>query len=495
MALEMQHITKTFGATKALSDVSFSLEEGAIHGLLGENGAGKTTLMNILAGTFPPDSGKVILDGTEIKNINPAKAGELGIRFIHQELNLCNHLKVYQNMFLGQELVKALNIKKEEEIKLCQEVLDRMHADIKAEDMVGNITAANKQLVEIARALLFKSKIIIMDEPTTALNSKEIETLFSLMRELQKENVSFIYISHKMPEIFEICSDYTVLRDGQFIKSGKISDIDEKIATELLIGKAVNHENARDRSDRKITDEIVLSVNNLFSDTFSDVSFELKKGEVLVLTGLQGSGVADLATALFCATDISEGTIETKLGKIEKRNEREAISKGIAMVPRNRKERGILPQLSIRDNNSISYFTSKHKKLFINESDENNRYFNSQKEMSIKAGSHFDPITSLSGGNQQKVIISRWLNIEADVMILDNPTQGIDVGAKFEIYMLINKLASEGKSLVVVSNEFPEIYHIADRVLVFYKGKINGELTRDNLTEINMMSLSTGGTI
>lgn len=495
MKLEMQNITKTFGSVTALSNVSFVLEEGSIHGLLGENGAGKTTLMNVLAGSFPPDEGRIFLDGEEVKELTPSKTMALGIRFIHQELNLCNHLRVYQNMFLGVEETSKGLVKKNEEIKRSQEVLNRMLTTIKATDVVSSLTTAEKQLVEIARALLFESKIIIMDEPTTALNNEEIKTLFTLMKELQKEGVSFIYISHKMPEIFEVCTDYTVLRDGKFVDSGKIRDIDERRATELLIGKTFISENAHSLSNRSVGNETTLTVSSLSGETFSDISFTLKRGEVLAITGLQGSGVEELSMSLFGASKRNGGEIETESGEFLGKNEREAIKRGIAMIPRNRKERGILSHLSIRNNNSIAYFTAKHKKLIVNKKEEEERFLSSQEKLSIKVSSSQDPITSLSGGNQQKVIISRWLEVDSPVFIMDNPTQGIDVGAKFEIYKLINSLAEEGKSIIVFSNEFPEISQVADRVIVLYKGRINGELKGEEMTEYNMMALSVGGKI
>lgn len=495
MKLEMKNITKTFGAVKALTDVSFTLEEGSIHGLLGENGAGKTTLMNVLAGTFAPDSGKVMLDGNEVKGITPAKAFDLGIRFIHQELNLCNDLRVYQNMFLGEEIKKKGIVDRKTEIAKAQKVLDRMNSGIDAEETVANLTTANKQLVEIARALLFESKIIIMDEPTTALNTREIEHLFTLMRELQASGVSFIYISHKMPEIFEICSDYTVLRDGCFIESGKIADINEAMATELLIGHSLISENARDMYEKKIGKEVVLKADRISGEGFKDISFELHQGEIIVITGLQGSGCEEVVGALFGAQPLTGGKVSTANGDIHYHSERDAIRNGIAMVPRNRKERGILPDLSIRNNNSVAYFTAKHKKLVVSEKEEKERFLSNQDKMSIKIGSDMDPITSLSGGNQQKVIIGRWLSLDDPILIMDNPTQGIDVGAKFEIYKLINRLSSEGKAIIVVTNEFPEMYQVADKTIVLYKGEVNGILDREKLTEINVMTLSTGGRI
>lgn len=492
MYLEMKNIRKEFGPVIAVQDVDFSVGPGEIHGLLGENGAGKTTLMNVLSGTFPPTSGKIIIDGKEITGMTPKKAAELKIRFIHQELNLCNDLKVYENMFLGEEIIKRGAVDKKEEIKRAQQVLKDMNTTIDATALVDDLETAQKQLVEIAKALLFQSELIIMDEPTTALNNTEIENLFTIMRQLKAQGVSFIYISHKMPELFTICDKYTVLRDGAFIETGFFKDIDEHRATELLIGKAFVDANLKEGKASVIQDKTVLSVKDLTGSTFHDISFEVKKGEVIAITGLQGAGSAELATALFGATPIKSGTITTKDGLLNTNSIKNVMQSGIAMVPCNRKERGILPDLSIRDNNSMAFFTIKHKKGFINNKEEHKRFEKNRQKMEIKVGSEMDAITSLSGGNQQKVIVGRWLETDADIFIMDNPTQGIDVGAKYSIYKLIVELAAQGKSVIVFSTEFPEIYHIADRCLIMYKGALSGELTRKELTEANVMALSTG---
>ncbi len=495
MILAMEHISKAFGPVQALSDVSFSVNPGEIHGLLGENGAGKTTLMNILGGGLEPDSGKIVLDGKVVKGMTPRKSNELGIRFIHQELSLCNDLTVYQNMFLGKEFSSYDFVKKQDEITRAQEVLDTLHCDILATDMVGDLTTAQKQLVEIGRALLFKSEIIIMDEPTTALNTEEIENLFTVMRSQQELGVSFIYISHKMPELFAICSRYTVLRDGKFIQSGNFCEVNEQIVTELLIGKSFTNEVVKDEYTPHITNEVFLSVKNLSGEVFKDVSFDLRQGEITVITGLQGSGIDELATALFGATPTTAGTISTRHGVLPTKHISTVMKNGIGMIPRNRKERGIVPDLSIVKNDSLAYFTALHKNIFYSKQVELERFEKNQQKMEIKVGSPEDPITSLSGGNQQKVIIGKWLNIDADVYLMDNPTQGIDVGAKFSIYKLINEIAGQGKSILVFTNEYPEMVQVADRCIVMYKGKIVRELARKEMTEVAVMAYSTGSTL
>jgi ribose transport system ATP-binding protein len=488
----MRNISKSFGAARALKNVSFDLHSGEVHGLLGENGAGKTTLMNILAGALPPDSGTIIINGKEVRGMTPRKAGEYKIRFIHQELNLCNDIAVYQNMFLGQEYISNFTIRKNDEVNKAREVLNFMRTGIDPRARTGDLDTAQKQQVEIARALLFQSEIIIMDEPTTALNNQEIENLFEIIRRLKNEGVSFIYISHKMPELFAIGDRYTVFRDGNFIASGYFKDIDEQKAAELLVGKTFAAANLKENTNAPPPQETAFSVHNLTGDTFSNVSFEVRKGEVVVCTGLQGSGKDELATAVFGASPVRSGYINVQNGRLGLKSIKNVIKSGVAMIPRSRKERGIIPHLSVRNNMSLAYFVSKHKKLFVNNGHESELFRYYKQKLEIKTENENDPITSLSGGNQQKVILGRWLAVNADVYIFDNPTQGIDIGAKYAIYKLLRELAAQGKAVIVFTNEFPEIRQLADRCLVFYKGKINAELPYKDLTEVSVMQYSTG---
>jgi ribose transport system ATP-binding protein len=329
-----------------------------------------------------------------------------------------------------------------------------------------------------------------MDEPTTALNTREIENLFVIMNRLKDEGVSFVYISHKLPEVFAICGTYTVLRDGTFIRTGAIKDINEHEATELLIGKTFVAANLKEEA--AVSGETVLTVKGLSGRTFSDISLELHKGEVVVITGLQGSGTDELAMALFGASPVMGGEVVTPKGSLDLHSINKVMRNGIAMIPRNRKERGIIPHLSIRQNNSLAYYTVKHKDLFISQKQEHERFMGNRKKLDIKAASDTDPITSLSGGNQQKVILSKWLEIDADVYIMDNPTQGIDVGSKFSIYKLVNAMANDGKAVLLFSTEFPEIQQVADRCIVMYRGKINTILPRKDISEVKIMAHSTG---
>ncbi|MFV0254704.1 MAG: sugar ABC transporter ATP-binding protein [Erysipelotrichaceae bacterium] len=491
MLVEMKNIVKDFGPVRAVDNVNFTIDSQDIIGLLGENGAGKSTLMNVLAGVLPATKGEVFIDGKKVHITNAHKASNYGIRFIHQELNLCNELSVVENMFLAQEITKMGITQTNEMIAKCQEVFKRMNVNINPTSIVGDLQVAEKQLIEIAKSLLFESKLIIMDEPTTALSQTEIDNLFNLMRQLSETGVSFIFISHKMPELFEICKKYFIMRDGQYVAQGNFADIKVNEITEMMIG----HNLAEDSFDYKINhsqEEVILEVSDFSSDLFSDVNFKLKKGEILAITGLQGSGREAIADALFGAEKYT-GSI--KINNIEMKKHAKIINfmkKGVALVPRMRKERGIFNDLSIYDNMSMAYFNTKLKKLLISNKEEDQRFERQKKAMRIKVSNTNNVITSLSGGNQQIVILGRWLEADADIMLFDNPTQGIDVGAKFEIYHLILKLAELGKSIIVFSAEFPEIYKVADRCLVLYKGRIQADLARADFSEKDIMLYSTG---
>lgn len=494
MFLEMKNITKRFGPVVALDNVDLSVEKSEIHGLLGENGAGKSTLMNILGGTFPANSGEVYLNGKHLTDMSPRKAFQMGIGFVHQELNLINDLKVYENLFLGEEITNRWGTLNKVQMRLrTKEVLHKIDLDIDPNTLVATLDTSVKQLIEIARALLYECKLIIMDEPTTALTNKEIANLFTIMRKLKEDGVSIIYISHKMPELFAICDKYTVLRDGKLIQSGSFNDLNEKTATQLLVGKKLLDQ---DIHKTDIEAETCLKVNGIScGNYFKDISFEVKKGEILAITGLHGDGRGELAEALFGARKIDSGNVEFNGEKVNYKHISSVIKKGIGMIPRDRKERSIIKDMSIVDNMSTAYFISRHKRFFISNKETNRLFEDNQKKTAIKADSRNNLITSLSGGNQQKVIISRWLEIDSQFYILDNPTQGIDVGAKFEVYKIIDALAEQGKSIIVFTSEYPEIHKIANRCLVLYKGRINAELTRSQLNEEDVMYYATGANL
>ena len=492
MLVEMRNIVMEFGPVRAVDNVNFTINTGEIVGLLGENGAGKSTLMNILAGSFPPIRGEILIDEKKVSIANAKQAMQHGIRVIHQELNICKDLKVFENMFLAEECKQyGFLLNKKAMRERSREVFLRMNVNIDPDALVDDLQASEKQLVEIARALLFKSNLIIMDEPSSALSNKEIETLFEIMKQLKQEGVSFIYISHKMPELFEICDRYYVMRDGKMVAQGNFSEIDEQQITKLMIGRQLENEEFVHKENYS-TGQVVMSVKNISGKTFCNISFDLHEGEILAVTGLQGSGRDGLADAIFGAEGYT-GVIEIKGQSFDKKASiLKRMKKGMAMVPRSRKERGILNDLSICDNISMGYFGTQHKGLLIHHSKEKERYMRQKQNLSIKSEQPKALITSLSGGNQQKVILGRWLESGADLFVFDNPTQGIDVGTKFEIYHLIIGLAKAGKSIMVFSSEYPEISKVADSCIVMYKGEISARLDRKDITEEAIMYYSTG---
>lgn len=491
MYLEMKNITMLFDSTRALADVDFSVEKGEIHGLMGENGAGKSTLMNILGGVLRPSTGSVCFDGEDITNLDEKKASKLGIRFIHQELNLVNDLKVYENLFLGEEIANPLGITDRKQMRRrTAEVLKHVNmSDVSPDAVVGTLDTLHKQLIEIAKSLLFETKIIIMDEPTTALSDQEIQNLFTIMRQLKAKGVSMIYISHKMPELFEICDRYTVLRDGKVVGTGCFKDINEEEATAMLVGQHIQDTIEKEQQG----DGVMLKAENLNCEGFfKDVSFELRRGEVLVFTGLQGDGRGELAEALFGARKLTGGIV-TLEGKPVKFNSIKSVMRsGIGMVQRNRKERSIIKNMNVLDNLTMAQFIHSRNNFVVRRSKQMRVFDDCKRMLNVKVGSPRHEITSLSGGNQQKVIISRWLELRSKVYIFDNPTQGVDVGAKFEIYKLINKLSAEGVSIIVFSSEFPEIAKIGDRCIVMYGGQISKVFDRKNFNEADIMYYATG---
>lgn len=494
MLVEMKNIVMEFGPTRAVDNVSITIQPGTVLGLLGENGAGKSTLMNVLAGSYQPTAGEILLDGKKVVMHNAKVANRHGIRFIHQELNLCGDLKVFENMYLGDEISRFGLLKKDEMKAQCAKVLERMRVDIDLEAEVGQLNAAEMQLVEIAKALLFQSELIIMDEPSTALSTHEIENLFTIMRQLREEGVSFIYISHKMPELFEICDRYYVLRDGQLVAEGKFAEIDEDGITELMIGRQLRDEDFSHHVCRA-TEEVCLQVEGLTSAGFADISFTLPPGG-----DPGGHRPAGLRPGRAGRRPVRRGPFQGRMtlnGQETRGGQsiRAFMKKGVAMVPRMRKERGIHNDLSIYDNLSMAFLNTKFKGGLISGREERARYVRQQKAMSIKAGDPRNPITSLSGGNQQKVILGKWLETDADVLLFDNPTQGIDVGTKFEIYRLILELAKSGKAIIVFSSEFPEIYKVADSCVVLHKGRANAVMGRDEMTEKGVMYYSTGANL
>ncbi len=491
LALSMTNVCKAFDRNQVLKDVSITLNEGEIRALIGENGAGKSTLMNILGGVLDADKGEIKLNGETARFASPIDSMNAGIAFIHQELNLVTDLNVYENLFIGRELKKRGFLMRKEMIEQAKAVLARMNIDLDPLTTVRDLDASYKQIIEIARALLMNATIIIMDEPTTSLTGVEITRVFDMMRTLKSQGVSIIFISHKLKEVKEICDTYTVLRDGCVVANGLVSDVDELTLARLMVGHNVRTEKLR--RNAQIGTEL-LSVSGLSLDrAFTDINFSLRKGEILGFTGLLGDGRSELFQTIFGVYPNYAGEIRVQGAQVKMRVTGDARRAGIGYVPRDRKENGIIKDLSILENGSIVTYKELTRFLLINHKRERAQMEERVDELSIKLDSLDDRITSLSGGNQQKVVLAKWLNAKPSILVFDNPTQGVDVGAKEEIYDIILRLSESGVGVCLLSGEAQEIIRLCDRALVMYHGEIRGELKDGELTESNIMILATGG--
>ena len=491
MTLSMLGIEKSFDQNHVLKKVDFVLKPGEIRALMGENGAGKSTFMNILGGVFPANAGKILIDDKEVHFRTPRESQDAGIAFIHQELNLVNDLSIYENLFLGRELYKGLFLDKKTMIAKAKEVLARLEVDVDPRTLVSELDASYKQIVEIARALLMKASIIIMDEPTTSLTEVEIERVFNMMRTVKEQGVSIVFISHKLKEVMTICDTVTVLRDGCVVFDGDIKGITEADIAYHMVGHTVRTEQLK--RNVNIGDEALAAENLSVDGLFRDISFSIKKGEIVGFTGLLGDGRSELFQTVFGCHPSYKGTIRVNGKAIKMKGTPTAYSAGIGYVPRDRKENGIIKDMTILENGSmVTYDRLTHGGLIDHKAEKGGMEKN-RKELSIKMGEMDDLITSLSGGNQQKVVLAKWLSAKPDVLVFDNPTQGVDVGAKEEIYDIILKLAEEGVAIVILSSEAQEIIRLCDRTLIMYHGTVRGELKSEQMTEQSIMVLATGG--
>jgi ribose transport system ATP-binding protein len=489
----MENITKSFSGNRVLHGVDFRLKRGSIHALLGENGTGKTTLMNILGGIIPGDKGCITVNEI-VKEITGAVHGRnANIAFIHQELTLINDLSVCENLFLGCELKKGGILDKKTMYQRSQEILSKMEIDLDPKTMVKDIDASYKQVVEIARALMKEAKVIIMDEPTTALTNVEIEHVFKIMRRLRDQGVSFIFISHKLNEVIEICDSYTVMRDGRVISSDAVVSVNENMLACLMVGKELCNNDLY--KSRNIGNE-VLSVRKLSREReFKEIDFHVKKGEIVGFTGLLGDGRYELFSTIYGCHKEYQGEIHIN-GRVCKMNCPEKAHKNkISYLPRNRKENGIIKDLSVGENMTISIIRSMRKTCFIDKNKEKKFNTNYVDKLNIKINDLKELIINLSGGNQQKVILARALSSDPNLVILDNPTQGVDVGAKLEIYKIIIELAKQGMSFVVLSSEAQEVMTLCDRIYVMYHGEIRHEFAHEDANEEKIMIVATGGSV
>lgn len=487
--LNMSGIYKAFSGVSVLSGVELHVNVGEIHALLGENGAGKSTLMNILSGSYTADAGTVTFDGADITGSSIKQIEDAGIAFVHQELNLFNDLLAYENIFLGaEETTPWGSLKKRDMANKAAELFERLGVDIDPYALVDDLKPSEKQLLEISRALFRNAKLLILDEPTASLNTDEVEHMFQIVRGLRDKGTSFIFISHKMPEIFDLCDTYTVLRNGKFIANGNIADTTPREVTNLLVGAALSD---RDAYEPRELGEEMLRVEHFSGEGFADVTFTARRGQIIGLTGLKGCGSSELMQGLFGIHHPSGGNVEVCGKKLLGGSIHEAMGAGIAMLPADRKENSVIPDMSLLENMYLSEHVLSARSFAINTKCENERFEKYGKLLNIKANSSADNINSLSGGNQQKVFLARWLNTDAQVLLLDNPTQGIDVGAKSEIYHLILDLARKGKTVIINTLEIPELREVADVCYVLYEGRVVKELAHDEINEQTVMLYST----
>ena len=494
MKLEMLNIVKSFGANDVLKDVNFSLEGGEVCALLGENGAGKSTLMNILGGVVLADSGRIIIDGQERHFNKPLDSLDAGIGFIHQDLNLIDDLAVYENMFINHELKKRNGLLDISTMcDRCEEIFERMDVKIDPKTMVRELDASYKQIVEIARALMMEAQIIIMDEPTTSLTEPEIERVFAMMENLKEQGVGMVFISHKLKEVVHICDRYTVLRDGDMVAEGMVKDVTVNDLAKFMVGHEVRTESLQ--RERSLGEEVLRGENMSFQRCFKDVSFSLRAGEVLGFTGLLGDGRSELFRTVFGCNTEYRGGIYLDGKKMRIKSPKHALELGIGYLPRNRKENGIIKDMTILENGSIVTWPRLAKFGLINRLRQNLEFDAQVNRLRIKLEHKSDRITNLSGGNQQKVVLAKWLSTRPRLLILDNPTQGVDVGAKEEIYDIILDLADEGVAIIVLSSEAQEIIRVCDRALVMYHGALQGEVSGDSMNEHDIMRLATGATL
>ncbi len=491
MELSVKNISKSFGAGNVLDNVNFEIKGGEICALLGENGAGKSTLMNIISGVIPADSGEIFIDGKKVSFSSPADFLNAGIAFIHQELNLVNDLTVYENMFLPNFPKKGIFIDKNTMISKTDELFKKLGIDINPKTLVSDLDASYKQMVEISRALLTDASIIIMDEPTSSLTQSETERIFEMMRTLKSRGIGMIFISHKLDEVKTVCDRFTILRNGKNAQSGNVSDVTVKQLAAYMIGHEIEIKN---HNCRVIDKNEILRIENLSNtENFNNISFSLHKGEVLGITGMLGDGKSELCETIFgLHKNRYTGRIILDGNEIRPTNPREALETGLAYLPKNRKENAILTDMSILDNGTAATLKKFTRFGFFNKSAQSKNFKKYAHELRIKISDEENLITTLSGGNQQKTVLAKWLLSNPKVLILDNPTQGVDIGSKEEIYSIIETLTSSGLSVILLSSEIREILRLCNRTLVMYHGKTAGELTEEDMTEKNIRFLMSG---
>lgn len=493
--LSMRKIDKRFTGVHALRQVDFDLDEAEIHALVGENGAGKSTLMKVLIGIDPKDSGEIHYLDHLFNARSPKHALEMGIGIIHQELNMMDHLTVAQNIFIGRESTRAggVFLDEREQNRRTEELFHHLKMNIDPTETLGRLTVGKQQMVEIAKAVSHRLRILILDEPTAALTDAEIDELFAIMRDLAARGVGMIHISHRLDEIHQIADRVTVLRDGELVGTKKTADVTKQEIINMMVGRVI-YEQPKTKSNVDPESPVVLRVNKLNAGRLvRDVSFELRQGEILGISGLMGSGRTETARAIFGADEVQSGSIEIGGRRVSIRSPEDAVAHGVGYLSEDRKRFGLAVNLSVKDNLVMATYDQFERGLFVHAKRVRRVTSEYIDRLNIKTPSIEQLLRNLSGGNQQKVVVAKWLIRNCDILIFDEPTRGIDVGAKSEIYTLMNELVREGKSIIMISSELPEILRMSDRILVMSEGRLTGELAIEDASQEKIMEYATIG--
>ncbi|HEL1090553.1 TPA: sugar ABC transporter ATP-binding protein [Streptococcus equi subsp. zooepidemicus] len=491
MKIEMTAISKSFGTNKVLEKIDLVLHSGQVHALMGENGAGKSTLMNILTGLFPASSGTIVIDGVEKQFSNPQEAEAFGISFIHQEMNTWPDMTVLDNLFLGREIKGTFGLLDQKAMKeKAKRAFDRLGISIPLDLPIGSLSVGQQQMIEIAKSLLSEVSLLVMDEPTAALTDRETESLFQMIASLKKAGVGIVYISHRMEEIFRVTDLITVMRDGIVVDTKPTAETNPAELVKKMVGRDID-----DYYPAKAAElgELVFEVENLSGECFKDISFQVRRGEILGFSGLMGAGRTEVMRAIFGLDKRTAGRIRLNGQDIQVINPVQAIRAGIGFLTEDRKEEGLILDFSIKDNMTLPSHKDFSKNGFFDDKTSRDFVQKMIDRLRIKSGRPELVVGNLSGGNQQKVVLAKWIGIAPKVLILDEPTRGVDVGAKREIYQLMNELADRGVPIVLVSSDLPEVLGVSDRIVVMHEGRITGELSRGEATQEKVMQLATGG--
>jgi len=487
--LRMEGISKAFPGVKALDEVNFNVLRGEVLALVGENGAGKSTLMKILSGIYQKDQGKIFFDGREAVINSPRDAQELGICIIHQELNLMENMDISENIFMGNERRKSkFFVDKNCQVEFSRKLLERVGLDVDPKTLVKSLSIAQRQMVEIARSLAFNAKMIIMDEPTSSLTDHEIERLKEIIAGVCAEGVSVVFISHRMDEVLGISQRITVLRDGCTIDTLNTAECERDQLIALMVGREIS--DIFPKFGHELKEEALRVESISTQDLLKDIAFSVRKGEILGFSGLVGSGRTELMNVIFGLDKATDGAIYIDGQKANIKSAQDAIKVGIGFVPEDRKKQGLILGMAVRENVSLPSLRRLVKGLFVHSKSERDLAWRFIKRLDIRTPSEEQSVRNLSGGNQQKIVLSKWLAIHPSILILDEPTRGVDVGAKKEIHSIINDLASSGMAVIMISSELPEILGMSDRIIVMHKGQVKGELSRAEATQESIMQLA-----